>query len=250
MLLHEVDVRRRMLLRVWPFMRVEAMRRTRWIAVGPLLTFAALAGCSDRVVSPVEAPSIAAPASIAFAPEGRPSLDLAGGSPDSTAVDFTVGPNGGVFFTGNHAVFFPSQSICDPATSSYGPGTWDQPCSLLQTTLNVHAEVRNRNGQVWVDFKPSLRFVPSTNPARWVWILMREPDAVGATGDLSRFNILWADALGGTTVDETPLDPTLRTYVDTWQGITMRRIKHFTGYTAGAEDKCSTDCPVSPSTGG
>jgi hypothetical protein len=225
------------------------MRPSRWIFVGPLLTLAALAGCSDRVVSPVAAPSVAAPTSIAFAPEGRPSLELAGGLPDSTAVDFTVGPAGGLFFTGNHAVLFPSQSICDPATSSYGADSWDEPCTLLQAPLKVHAEVRRRDGQTWIDFTPSLRFVPSTNSARWVWIVMRTPEAVGATGDLSRFNILWADAIGGAKVDETPLDPSLRTYVDTWQGITMRRIKHFSGYTAGAGDKCEGDCNPLPSGG-
>lgn len=229
----------------------EAMRRISWMTVGPLFTIAALAGCSDRVVSPVETPQVTAPAPIRFAPEGRPTLDLAGGRPDSTAVDFVVGPSGGVFFTGNHAVLFPAQSICDPATSSYGPGTWDQPCSPLQSSLRVHAEVRRLNGQTWIDFTPSLRFVPSSNPGKWVWVLMRTPEAVGASGDLSRFNILWAQAIGGTTVDETPLDPTLRTYVDTWQGTTMRRIKHFSGYTSGAGRSCeSSECPVQPSGGG
>jgi hypothetical protein len=224
------------------------------MTVGPLLTIAALAGCSDRVVSPVspvETPQVTAPASIRLAPQERPTLDLAGGLPDSTAVDFSVGPSGGVFFTGNHAVLFPAQSVCDPATSSYGPGTWDQPCSPLQSSLRVHAEVRRRGGQTWIDFSPSLRFVPSSNPGRWVWMVMRTPEAAGATGDLSRFNILWAQAIGGATVDETPLDPTLRTYVDTWQGISMRRIKHFSGYTSGSGRSCeSGDCPAGGSSGG
>jgi hypothetical protein len=226
----------------------EAMRRTRWITVGPLLTLAVLAGCRDGVVSPTEAPTIAAPAiaapvSISLAPQGRPNLELSGGLPDSTAVDFTVGPTGGVFYTGNHAVLFPAQSVCDPATSDYGPGTWDEPCAPLQAPLRVHAEVRRRNGQTWVDFTPSLRFVPSTNPTRWVWMLMRTPEAVGATGDLSRFNILWAKGIGGTAVDETPEDSTLRTYVDTWQGISMRRIKHFTGYLSGSGRCDEGTCP-------
>jgi hypothetical protein len=150
-----------------------------------------------------------------------------------------------LFYTGDHAVVFPAQSVCDPATSGYGPETWDQPCSPLQSPIRVHAEVRRRNGQTWVDFTPSLRFVPSTNPGRWVWMVMRTPEAQGATGDLSRFNILWAQRIDGKTVDETPLDPTLRTYVDTWQGISMRRIKHFTGYLSGSGRSCNlgdTNC--------
>ena len=214
------------------------MRRTSWFSVSPLLLLAVLAGCRDGVGSPVaptfEAPSAAAPASVKFAPQGRPTLDLAGTAADSTAVDFVVGPGGGLFYTGNHAVVFPAQSICDPATSSYGPKTWDDPCTPLQSNLKVHAEVRRSNGQTRIDFTPSLRFVPSTSPSRWVWVVMYTPEAKNATGDLSGFNILWTSSLNASGVDETPADSSLRTYVDTWQGISLRRIKHFSGYLAGS----------------
>jgi len=214
------------------------MRRTCWFTVGPLLLLAVLAGCRDGIVSPatqpVKAPAAGAPAPISLAPQARPTLQLSGGLPDSASVDFVVGPSGGAFFAGNHAVIFPSQSICDPATSSYGPTEWDAPCSPLQSPLKIHAEVRRSNGQTSVDFTPSLRFVPSANPARWVWIMMYTPEAIDASANLSRFNILWIKSLGGAAVDETPADSTLRTYVDTWQGLSMRRIKHFTGYQVGA----------------
>jgi len=177
-----------------------------------------------------------------LAPQGRPTLDLVGGLPDSTSVDFSVGPNGGVFFTGNHAVVFPSQSICDPATSSYGPSTWDLTCDPLQTTLKVHAEVRRANGRTWIDFTPSLRFVPSSSSSKWVWLVMYTPGAVQDT-DLSRYNILWSQSIGGATVDETPTDATLRTYVDTFSGISLRRIKHFSGYLVESGRDCtSSEC--------
>jgi hypothetical protein len=217
------------------------MRRISAFTVGTLTMLAAVAGCRDGVQSPAapsfEAPALAAPAPISRAPEGRPTLDLIGGSPDSTAADFVVGPSGGMFFVGNHAVVIPSQSICDPATSTYGPDSWDSSCSILQSPLRVHAEVRRANGMVWVDFKPSLRFAPSTNPARWAWMVMFTPSATSAGADLSKFNILWAEGIGGKTVDETPTDATLRTYVDTFSGISLRRIKHFSGY-AWAEGRC------------
>ena len=161
-----------------------------------------------------------------------------GGLPDSAAADFYVGPKGGVFFAGNHAVVIPAQAVCDPKTSSYGPSTWDAPCSPLQSQLLVHAEVRRKNGMTWVDFTPSLRFVPSTNPGDWAWIVMYTPNAIGSSGDLSDFNILWANSIGGTPVDETPTDATLRTYVDTFSGISIRRIKHFSGYLSGAGRNC------------
>lgn len=178
---------------------------------------------------------------MSLAPQARPNLDLNGGVADSVAVDFAVGPYGGVFFTGNHAVVFPAQSICDPSTSSYGPGTWDEPCEPLQSTLKIHAEVRRKNGTTSVDFTPSLRFVPSASPSKWVWMVMYTPEAVGASNDLSRFNILWASAPGQPGIDETPSDPTLRTYVDTWQGISLRRIKHFTGYITGSGKSCDPE---------
>ena len=218
------------------------MRRTSWFTTGPLLLLAALAGCRDDVVSPVASPIEApftAPAPVSLAPQGRPTLDLNGGSPDSTSTDFYVGPSGGIFFTGNHAVVIPSQSVCDPATSSYGPSTWDSPCSLIQAPLRVHAEVRRANGKVWVDFTPSLRFAPSSNPAKWVWMVMYTPSATGSNVDLSTYNILWAETLGGRTVDETLTDSSLRTYVDTLSGVSLRRIKHFSGY-AYAEGRDGT----------
>ncbi|PYP80439.1 MAG: hypothetical protein DMD35_04855 [Gemmatimonadetes bacterium] len=210
--------------------------------VSALLFTAALAGCSDGPVSPatkqIEAPFFAAPAPISSAPAGRPALDLVGGFPDSVSVDFSVGPNGGIFFAGNHAVVIPAQSVCDPATSSYGPSTWDQPCPLLQSPLRIHAEVRRKDGKTWVDFSPSLRFAPSSNPGSWAWIVMYAPTAIGTTGDLSGFNILWAKSIGGAVVDETPDDATLRTYIDTFSGVSLRRIKHFSGYVIGSGKSC------------
>jgi hypothetical protein len=226
------------------------MRRTSWFAAGPLIVLATLAGCRDGVVSPsgsrMKAPGLAAPAPMSLAPQGRPNLALSGDLPDSTAVDFYVGPNGGIFYTGNHAVVFPAGSVCDPA-SSYGPGTWDAPCATLQSPIKVHAEVRRSGGATAVDFTPALRFVPSSSPSRWVWLLIYTPDARGATGDLSRFNILYAPTLGATRIDETADDSSLRTYVDTFSGISLRRLKHFSayeeaGYGSGSGKTCDGGC--------
>ena len=228
------------------------MRRNRWNIAGPLLLLSALVSCREGVVSPaagpIEAPLAAAPAPMSLAPQGRPHLDLVGGLPDSASVDFDISPNGGIFDLGNHAVVFPAQSVCDPATSSYGAGTWDQPCTPLQTSIRVHAEVRRVNGETAVDFTPSLRFVPSDNPARWVWLVLYTPSAVGST-NLTDYNILWESTFGAQTVDETPSDSSLRTYVDTWQGISLRRIKHFTGYIMPGGRSCdpaNEECPSNP----
>jgi hypothetical protein len=213
------------------------MRCPRWYSAAPLIFLTVLASCRDGLVTQSGSPTIAAPAvapaPMSLAPQGRPSLSLGGGLPDSTAGDFYVGPNGGVFMVGNHAVVFPAGSVCDPATSTYGRGTWDDACSPITRSLRVHAEIRRSDGVTSIDFSPALRFVPSSSPSSWVWLLMYSPDAKGATSDLARFNIFYAPAAGAAPIDETSSDATLRTYVDTFSGISIRRIKHFSIYESG-----------------
>jgi hypothetical protein len=220
------------------------MRRNYWVVVASALVIGVLTGCSENtVVAPAAAPS-AAPASSMLAPSSRPSLSLSGNSLRNGSTQFTVGPNGGVFYVGNHAVVFPAHSICDPATSSYGDDQWDAPCTPLNRALKITARISTTNGEQGVDFSPELRFVPSSNASRWVWIFMYTPEARGAQ-DLTRFNILYAPSLGATPVNDAAQDPTLRTYVDTWSGMSYRRIKHFSGY-AVAVGFTSTDDPDAP----
>jgi hypothetical protein len=222
-------------------------QRNYWVVVANVAVIAALAGCSDNTfVAPSAQPDAAsstAPVTMMMAPQERPSLSLSGAAPANTTADFTVGPQGGVFFVGRHAVVFPKKSICDPARSTYGD--WDAECKTIGKPIQIHAVVRNENGRTWVDFSPELRFAPSADPSRWVYMFMYAPEARGARGDLSRFNILYAQSIGGVTVDDAASDPTLRTYVDTNTGISMRRIKHFSGYTASAGRDCDNalgDC--------
>ena len=170
-------------------------------------------------------------------PEGAPSLDVIVNSiaPDSDAADFTVTPSGGTFVLGAHAVYFPANSICDPAVSSYGPGEWDAPCSPLDQPIDIHAEVRRTaDGQSWLDFTPSLRFVPSDDPNQSVWVLMKlNSDAT--EGNYRSFGIRWAPQflVSEGQVDESLQDPSLRTYIDLQRDVVFRRIKHFSGYVVG-----------------
>lgn len=213
------------------------MRRNYWVVVANVLVLGVLAGCRDNGVSPL-AVEDGAPTSMMLAPADRPSLSLSGGSSDDASAEFTVGPAGGVFFVGNHAVVFAAHSVCDPERSSYGPGTWDDACPVLSRPITVEAVVRTQDGRSWVDFTPALRFAPSSSPSRWVWMFMYTPDAIGASGDLSQFNILYAGSIGGVTVNDAAEDATLRTYVDTRSGVSFRRIKHFSGYTASSGAAC------------
>jgi hypothetical protein len=109
----------------------------------------------------------------------------------------------------------------------------------------VHAIVKKDGARTWVDFSPELRFVPSDNPAQWVWLFIKTPGARHAHGDLSRFNILYAGSIGGATVNDAATDATMRTYVDTRSGTTFRRVKHFSGYLGTSGFTCdpnSEDC--------
>jgi hypothetical protein len=208
------------------------MRRNYWVVVANVVVMAVLAGCSDNIVAP-SAASSSAPSSMMLAPADRPSLSLNGGNNQNETTDFSVGRSGGVFYVGNHAVVFSPNSICDPKTSGYGESFWDASCSTLKKPITIHATVKNLAGRSWVDFQPDLRFSPSAK----VWMVMYTPSAKGAK-DVSPFNILFAETIGGTLVNDAASDPTLQTFVDTKTGVSFRRIKHFSGYTAsGGRDE-------------
>jgi hypothetical protein len=188
-----------------------------------------LAACSaaDQVTSPTFSRSAR--------PAGAPSLDVIVNAiaPDSASADFTVTPSGGMFVLGAHAVYFPANSICDPEVSSYGVGEWDAPCVPLDRPIDIHAEMRrSADGQSWLDFTPSLRFVPTDNPNGNVWVLMKlNSDATAE--NYFQYGIRWAPRfLGEEQVNEALFDPSLKTYIDIERDIVFRRIKHFSGYVA------------------
>ncbi|HEX9484762.1 MAG TPA: hypothetical protein VF929_09270 [Gemmatimonadaceae bacterium] len=215
------------------------MRRTNWKTVSTLVTMVVIAGCQDHsATAPVGATT--GPVSVLMAPEGRPQLDRgnnAAGSNNDTTVDFVVPPSGGTFLVGNHAVVFPANSICNPEGSSYGVGTWDDSCEPARGAVKIHAVVRTATSGTWVDFSPALRFVPSSNPRQWVWLFMYNPAVVGAT-DLSKFTINYSLTIGDAGIDESLTDPSLRTYVDQNSATSLRRIKHFSGYTVSGYSSC------------
>lgn len=219
------------------------MRRNYWVVVASALVLGVmLSGCSDTVVAPLAAPS-AAPTSVAFAPESRPSLSLSGGRAANGETRFTVSPAGGVFFVGNHAVVFPANSICDPDRSVYAD--FDAPCATISRPITITARLSTERGAKAVDFSPELRFAPSTSASRWVWIYMFTPEAHGAR-DLSQFNILFAPTLGAVPENDALTDPTLRTYVDRTAGISFRRIKHFSGYIVASGNSCDPNAESCP----
>jgi hypothetical protein len=207
--------------------------------VGGLIALLALvlAGCGgDRLAGPGSEATPWGGITVGRAPAGVPGADVIIDymAEDSTSADFTVTPTGGVFNLGPHAIYFPANSICDPATSSYGPTEWDAPCDVLTTPIKFHAEIRELDGRSYVDFTPAVRFVPTNDPANAVWLYMKtstlssDPDS--ALAALRRMSVMYSQVIGDVGVNEALADSTLRTYVWRSGGIAFRRIKHFSGY--------------------
>jgi hypothetical protein len=158
----------------------------------------------------------------------RPDVIVTNMSADSTSADIDVTPTGGKFTLGKHGIYFPAGSICDPATSTYGVSEWDQPCTPATEPVHIHAELSVVDGHESIDFTPALRFVPTDDPTRFVWLYMRSDSTNVA--DPSHFNLAYAPFLGSEPVDESHADSTMRTYVWPQGGIVFRRVKHFSGY--------------------
>ena len=208
---------------------------TRLVLAG-VLTLMAACSAADQAVSPLAERRL---------PAGAPSFDVIidAMAPDSLSVDFTVTPSGGMFVLGKHAVYFPANSICDPATSTYGPDQWDAPCAPLTTDMKFHAEIRgSETGETWIDFSPSVRFVPTDDKDRKVWAIMNVGTDI--TRDNYRsFAMHWTPGSDkDVVVNEAAGDETLKTYIDLTNDIVFRRVKHFSGYLVGStiEDAEST----------
>ena len=208
------------------------MRSIRSLKLLPIALTAVFAACGDSTVSPT------APA-VENGPRFTVTIDNM--ATDLSSADFTVTSTGGVFRMGPHAVYFPGQSICDPATSTYGLTEWDKPCNAAINPVRIHAELRTVGGYEWVEFTPALRFVPG----KWVMIYMHS--AALASGQNAPLKILWAPVTGALGIDESLTDPTLLTRTWPTYGIVYRRIKHFSGYqvSAGVADILTDTISVS-----
>ena len=193
-----------------------------------LFTLAAvLAACSEgSVVSPTRE-----------APSGPPAVG--GGSSqslysiDTLRFSFVIDPSRNMWYylgAGN-SVTFPAHSLCDPTMSSYGMGEWDKPCPLATAPLTVNAKAWiDAKGHPRVDFTPSIRFVPTLDPAGWVSLSFT--DYAASQG---WYNILYCpNPKSNGCIDESKMDPTLATFRDPVTGHLTRRIKHFSGYNVGA----------------
>ena len=153
-------------------------------------------------------------------------------SEDGKSADVVVTPTGGWFSIGVHGVWFPANSICDPALSSYGPTEWDKPCTTISKPITIHAEVREHDGLPYVVFTPDLRFAPATkkggalDPKKFVNLYMY----VGESPPSGAFDIQWVAHEGAAPVSEANLDASMNTRRMFHGQVLYRRVKHFSGY--------------------
>jgi hypothetical protein len=172
----------------------------------------ALAACAD---APLTAP---------LAPSDAPAYSAAA-APDTSYSTFQYDPatNFELPFGAGHKLFVPAGSVCDPATSGYGPSFWDAPCSATRAPITFQVKSwRDAAGHPRMVVLPDVRFVPGST----VTLRFRDDAAAGQ----QRGAIVWCPTGAASCVDEAASDPTLTTRYNPNSGWVYRRLKHFSGY--------------------
>jgi len=210
-----------------------APRRARALAA---LAAGLTAACADDPTAP-RAPAAAGQSSLSgytsvvtttsTSATSVTSVTSSSSSGGTSSVTLTISPTTSATFQINaHKVRIVAGSVCDPATSGYGPTLWDAPCTPAAATVTVTAKSwTDANGRPRVSFWPDLRFVPGKVNTIW---LMDKNAAASQSGVLA-----WCPTGGTACVDESETDASLVTNY-TSDGYAYRRLKHFSGYTIGA----------------
>jgi hypothetical protein len=198
--------------------------RLRYLLLAMSGVVVASSACSTDATSPLP---LAAPGSAGFSKgPSRPSTVYdAEGSDD--VYTFQINPLHDNYLTfGEHSLWLPAHSVCDPTTSSYGMGTWNDACAPLTTSITITAKVRSASGGLpRVDFEPALRFNPAT--ATYLTLTVKGKQAKEA----AEMRVLYCPTSSSKDcVDEALTDPTLKTVLDRSMKMVYRRIKHFSGY--------------------
>jgi len=198
-----------------------------------LVILVAASACSDATSGPRPA------ARTAFDIQALQPLDSRSGGPrdqaalDSNTTTLTIDPNvSKTYAFGQNWIYFPAHSICDPATSGYGPGVWDTPCTPVSQPVTITVHWSGRGGYAFAHFSPELRFVPvdAHTYTRWVFLSLHSQKKLH---DLSAYTMVYC-IQPGVWVDESLSDPTLRAWLDPLHNSVYRRVKHFSGYMVAA----------------
>jgi hypothetical protein len=205
-------------------------------SVALLVVAAAASACSDAPSAPRAAERQAPYDVTALQPldaRGGVSAQMGGpksGSDDENTLDITVDPNVSRSYAfGENWIYFPAHSICDPATSGYGVGTWDTPCTALNTPVTITVHWSSKGGLAYARFEPAIRFAPADERSVFRWVIL-SLHSNRKLQNVDAYTILY-DAGGSLGwVDESLTDPTLHAWINPFTNSVSRRIKHFSGY--------------------
>ena len=194
--------------------------RLRYLFLAMSGVVVASSACSTDATTPLP---LAAPESAGLSQGPSTQQDASG----EDAYTFTIDPTRDNYLQfGEHSLWLPANSVCDPATSSYGIGTWDDACSPLATSITITANVRSASGGLpRVDFEPALRFNP--RHAAYLTFTVKGKQAKEAVA----MRILYCPTSSSKDcVDEALTDPSLETVLNRSYKMVYRRVKHFSGY--------------------
>lgn len=194
-----------------------------------LAVVAGLAACSDSSTAPQQ---VGAPTETPTEIQGS-MQDLS--STDTIKFSITINPwTNTTYYLGNgNSLYFPQGSLCS-LSSSYGKTEWDKPCTPATSSVTVNAKAWiGPNGKPRVDFDKHIRFVPTTNPAKYVVIQFAD---LQASLD-PWFNILYCPTATSSCYNEGLTDPSVLTVRNPITGKVTRRIKHFSGYNVAAGEE-------------
>lgn len=198
-----------------------------------LAVLVAASACSDATSAPRAAEQPAFDVQALQPLDSRSGGPRAGAALDSNTTTLTIDPNvSKTYAFGQNWIYFPAHSICDPATSGYGVGLWDTPCTPVTQPVTITVQWNSRGGYAFAHFSPELRFVPADARAvnRWVILSLHSNRRLR---DLSAYNILY-NIQPNVWVDESLSDRTLRAWLDPLHNSVYRRVKHFSGYMLAA----------------
>ena len=223
------------------------MRSYRLALIAAAAVMTAVA-CNDSSVGPRQPSARRAPET---APLSRNPVTAQADAPES--YEFDIPTAGAVIALGDRfTLTVPANAVCDPASSSYGVGHWDDSCTIIDRSVNVHAKIWTNGSRVYLDFSPSLRFSPSTvvtlSTNLVTSVLAGRTDLAGNQSALAGYALLYSPDGGKTRVNEVSAlgDRSLVTHIDLVTGVMWRRIKHFSGYITPYGEPCEPEYPGDP----
>lgn len=157
-----------------------------------------------------------------------------GSTLDTRSTTFTIDPSGGLVKVGDFWLEYPANAVCDPATSGYGPDTWNLPCQTLDAPITITATYWWHDKMAYVDFSPDIRFAPD----RAVFISTKR--GAKSAADLAQFTMWYFTTVDGVRyfVDEAAVDSDVATQHDFGSKRVWRRVKHFSGISLSSGMLC------------